>query len=97
MSAGQDTSGREASLLCVDRANIGKAGAVADLPVRFLEGVFGAVPIDIGRLRPSEEGAQIEKMLLRRRPLSTRSSSPAGNELFRRHLWALRDAFARSR
>src|SRR5437763_787690 len=51
--------------------DIGKAGAVADLPSRFLEGVFGAMPIDVGRLRYSEEGAQIQKMFLSGRPLST--------------------------
>ncbi len=65
--------------------NIGKADGVADLPGRFLEGVFGAVPIYVGGLRYSEEGAQVEKMLLSGRPFSARNPSPSGNELFRRH------------
>jgi hypothetical protein len=67
--------------------NIGEAGSIADLPGRFLEGVFGAMPIQIGRLRDSEEGAQIEKMFLSGRPLSSRGPSPSGNKLFGRHLW----------
>src|SRR5207253_1513910 len=65
----------------------GEADSIADLPGRFLEGVFGAMPIHVGRLRYSEEGAQIEKMFLSGRPLSTRGPSPSGNKLFGRHLW----------
>ena len=44
--------------------NIGEADRVADFPGRFLEGVFGAMAINVGRLRYSEERAQIEKMFL---------------------------------
>jgi hypothetical protein len=35
--------------------NIRKAGAVADLPSKFLEGVFAAMPIDFSRFRYAEE------------------------------------------
>ena len=35
--------------------NIRKTGGVADLPGRFLEGVFGGMPIDFGRFGYSEE------------------------------------------
>jgi hypothetical protein len=62
--------------------NIGKASCIADLPSRFLEGIFGAVPIYVGRLRYSEQGAQVEKMLLSGRPFGARGPSPSGNEFF---------------
>src|SRR4029077_17205415 len=66
--------------------HIGKARGVPDLPGRFLKRVFSAVPIHVGRLRHSEKGAQIEKMLLSGGPLGARSPAPSGNELFGRHL-----------
>jgi hypothetical protein len=45
--------------------HVGKAGRVADLPGRLLEGVFGAVRVDVARLIDPEQAAQVEKMLLR--------------------------------
>jgi hypothetical protein len=67
--------------------DIGKAGSVADLAGRFLERVFGAMPIHIGRLRYSEKIADIEKMFLSGRPLSTRGPTPLGNKFVGRHPW----------